>query len=145
MKTLKYEIIIDAPSTIVWDTLIAAEKYRQWVKAFSPNSYFDGEWSQGTYIKIIDPDMGGTRAFIDILEPGSHILVHHVSLISKEGEESTKGEMADKWIGTTEDYLLTEEGNTTLLQITINTHDDFVQMFDSCWPEALDSIKSLSE
>ena len=55
------------------------------------------------------------------------------------------GEMASKWIGTTEEYSLAEEANSTLLTIEIKTHNDFVPMFESSWPEALNNIKSLSE
>ena len=145
MQTLTYETRINAHATAVWKTLTDQEQYRQWVKAFSADSYFDGEWAQGTHIKFLDPNMGGTRAIIESLEPDNHILVRHVSLISKEGKESTTGEMADKWIGTTEDYRLTENENTTLLKITIVTHADFVQMFEDCWPRALETIKALSE
>ena len=145
MQTLKYETRINASASAVWQTLTDQEKYKQWVRAFSPDSYFDGEWTQGTHIRFLDPNMGGTRALIESLEPDKHILVRHVSLISKEGEESTTGEIADKWIGTTEDYRLTENENTTLLEITIVTHADFVQMFEDCWPTALETIKDLSE
>ena len=145
MRTLNYERRITAPATAVWKTLTDRDAYRQWVKAFSADSYFDGEWTQGTHIKFLDPNMGGTRAIIESLEPDRHILVRHVALISREGEESTTGDIADKWIGTTEDYRLTQHENTTLLEITIVTHADFVQMFDDCWPGALETIKELSE
>ena len=145
METLNYEIQVNAPKTSVWNTLIDAEKYSQWVKAFSPKSYADGEWKQGTYIKFLDPDMGGTKALIEALGTNAHILVRHVSLISKEGEESAEGEIASKWVGTTEEYRLTEDDNMTSLSIEINTHSQFVPMFNSCWPEALKLIKVISE
>lgn len=145
MEILNYEIRINAPKASVWNTLIDVEKYSQWVKAFSPKSYADGEWKQGTYIKFLDPDMGGTKAFIEVLETNEHLLVRHVSLISQEGEESTDGEIASKWIGTTEEYRLTENDKITSLLIEINTHHEFVPMFNSCWPEALRLIKELSE
>ena len=145
METLSYEMSINAPKESVWKTLTEADRYTQWVKAFSPNSYADGEWKQGTYIKFLDPDMGGTKAFIEILKPNERILVRHVSIISKDGEESTDGEMADNWIGTTEDYQLAEDDNVTSLHIEIKTHSDFAQMFDSGWPDALKRIKALSE
>lgn len=145
METLTYEIRINSPKTLVWRTLTDAEKYTQWVKAFSPNSYADGEWKQGTYIKFLDPDMGGTKAFIEELESNEHILMRHVSMIDKKGEESTDGEMASNWVGTTEEYTLTENDGVTSLKIEIKTHRDFVQMFESSWPNALKLIKELSD
>ncbi len=53
--------------------------------------------------------------------------------------------MASKSIGTTEDYVLVEKSGKTLLTIFINTHEEFVAMFNSGWPEAVNSIKDLSE
>ena len=145
METLDYDVQIHASKPLVWSTLTEPTKYMQWIKAFSPNSYADGEWQQGTYIKFLDPDMGGTKAFVEALETNKHILVRHVSMISKEGAESTDGDMAKDWIGTTEEYVLTEEDGTTALKIQIKTHSNFVPMFESCWPEALRRIKELSE
>lgn len=145
MESLKYEIDINAPKAVVWNTLTDAQTYQKWVKAFSPNSYFEGEWKQGTFIKFLDPEMGGTKAFLETIELGDRILARHVSIISKDGEETTEGEIPGKWIGTTEAYSLSEEGNRTSLQVEIKTHGDFVPMFDSAWPEALKSIKTLSE
>lgn len=145
MESLKYEICINAPKAVVWNTLTDAETYRKWVKAFSPNSYFEGEWKQGTFMKFLDPEMGGTKAFLETLEPSDRILARHVSMIAQDGEETTEGEMCSKWIGTTEAYTLSEQGSSTALQIEIRTHDDFVPMFESAWPKALKSIKTLSE
>lgn len=145
METLNYEIRVNAPKTEVWSTLTEPERYSQWVKAFSPNSYADGVWQQGTYIKFLDPDMGGTKAFIEALETNKHIRMRHVSVISKTGDESTDGEMASNWIGTTEEYRLAENDNVTSLHIEIKTHSDFVQMFESSWPDALKRIQELSE
>lgn len=145
MESLKYKICIHAPKAAVWNTLTDAEMYQKWVKAFSPNSYFEGEWKQGTYIKFLDPEMGGTKAFLETLEPSAHIFARHVSMIGKDGEETTEGEMSSKWIGTTEAYTLSEEGSGTSLQIDIRTHSDSVPMFESAWPKALESIKELSE
>ena len=145
MKHVRYEIDIHASVSSVWNTLIEAETYEVWVKAFSPNSYFEGEWVQGSEIRFLDPDMGGTKAVLEIVEPEKHLAAKHIALISKEGEESTSGEMADKWLGTTEDYVLTKVGDASKLVIEIKTHEDFVAMFNDAWPKALASIKKLSE
>lgn len=142
MEKLTYEVTISAPALRVWRVLTEPETYKQWVKAFSPDSYFDGEWKQGASVKFLDPNMGGTKAILDVLLPEKRIRARHVSLISKEGEESTSGEMADKWIGTTEDYSLTEDEKVTTLSVVIETHSDFVDMFDSSWPEALETNQS---
>ncbi len=145
MQALHYQVTIDAGTASVWDSLTDTNKYNQWVKAFSANSYMQGEWIAGTSVKFLDPDMGGTKAIIEQLEPERHILLRHVAVISKEGEESSEGEMADKWIGTIEEYILQAEDGKTSLQINIETHVDFVEMFESAWPTAIDHIKTISE
>ena len=145
MEELRFEIRINSPKTVVWNTLIDAKKYKEWAKAFSPNSYFEGEWKQGTFINFLDPNMGGTKAVLETIEPYCHILAKHVSIISNEGNEDTTGEMAKKWIGTSEEYTLIEEEGETLLVIEIKTHSDFKQMFNEGWPKALQAIKELSE
>ena len=145
MENLEYEICINAPKVSVWNTLTDAQAYQKWVKAFSPNSYFEGEWKQGTFIKFLDPELGGTKALLETLEPCDRIVARHVSMIRKDGEETTEGEIGSKWVGTTEAYTLSEEDNSTSLQINIRTHGDFVPMFESAWPKALASIKTLSE
>ena len=145
VEILKYEINIDAPTSTVWHTLVDAQMYKQWVKAFSPNSFFEGEWVQGNEIKFLDPGLGGTKAVLDIVVAHKRILARHISLIDQSGEETTSGDMADKWIGTTEDYKLSEEREKSKLSIEIKTHSDFVEMFNHSWPIALNSIKQLSE
>lgn len=143
--TLKYEQQIDAPIEQVWYVLTDAKTYRQWAKAFSANSCFEGEWKQGSYINFIDPDLGGTKALLETVIPEQHILAKHIAIISQEGEESTTGDMAATWIGTTEEYKLSTIDGQTQLTITVNTHGNWVEMFDSGFPKALISIKELAE
>ncbi len=145
MQRLNYEIEIKASPGDVWDTLVLPHTYKVWVRAFSPNSYFEGNWIQGSKIKFLDPDMGGTKAVLEVVEPEKKLLIRHIALISKEGEESTSGEIADKWLGTTEKYLLEGVAAGSKLSIEINTHQDFVSMFNNAWPTAMASIRQLSE
>ncbi len=145
MQTLVYEIEIIAPADTVWSILTGPETYKQWVKAFSPNSYMDGEWEQGSTVRFLDPDMGGTKAILEIVDPPSRILARHIALISKDGGESTAGPMADNWLGTTEDYALTQHDGLTNLKVEIKTHEEFADMFNRAWPVALAEICNLSE
>jgi uncharacterized protein YndB with AHSA1/START domain len=145
MEILNYEIEISAPVSSVWRTLTERESYHVWAKAFSPNSTFEGKWVQGGEMTFIDPDMGGTKAVLEIVDPGKRIRAKHIALVSKEGGVSASGEMADKWLGTTEDYVFVEAGNASVLKIEIKTHADFGPMFQHAWPGAMANIKALSE
>lgn len=145
MQTLVYEIEIVATAATVWSVLTVPETYKQWVKAFSPNSCMDGEWRQGNTVRFLDPDMGGTKAILEIVDPPKRIFARHIALISKDGDESTAGPMADKWLGTTEDYLLSQNDDVSRLKVEIKTHEDFAEMFNRAWPIALAEIRKLSE
>ena len=145
MHTLVYEIEIVAPAASVWCILTGPETYQEWVKAFSPNSYMDGEWKQGNTVRFLDQDMGGTKAILEIVDPPKRILARHIALISKDGDESTAGPMADKWLGTTEDYSVTENDGASCLKVEIWTHEEFFEMFNRAWPAALEEIRRLSE
>ena len=140
-----YSISIDAPKDRVWNMMMNKEHYIDWAKAFSEEATFDGEFHQGAYINFIDPGMGGTKAHIEIFKPYDHFLARHIALISKEGVEDTDSEMAKKWIGCTEAYTLTEEGDNTKLLVEIESHEEFHQMFNDSWPKALNLLKSLCE
>ena len=145
MEKLTYETVIQATPEVVWHTMLEDATYRQWVKAFSPDSYYDGVWEQGKEIKFLDPNMGGTKAILDVVQPHQRILARHVALVDVDGVESTTGEMADTWIGSTEEYILTEYDGMTKLVIVVYTHQDFVDMFNSGWPKALLILKALCE
>lgn len=105
----------------------------------------DGEWKQGNTVRFLDPDMGGTKAVLEIVDPPKRILARHIALISKDGDESMSGPMADKWLGTTEDYSVTTKDGVSRLKVEIKTHQEFVDMFSRAWPIALADIRKLSE
>ncbi len=145
METLKYTVLIEAEPAVVWQVMLDETTYRQWVKAFSPDSYYDGVWEQGADMLFLDPNMGGTKAVLEVVEPPHRILARHVALVDQQGVESTSGPMADGWIGSTEAYEFVPIGDATRLDIVIKTHEDFVDMFDAGWPAGLAVLKRLCE
>jgi uncharacterized protein YndB with AHSA1/START domain len=145
MKKLSYSISIDAHRTHIWNTILAPGKYEQWVKAFSDNSSFAGKWGQGETVRFVDPNLGGTKAIVEIFEPYDRIVVKHVAMIAEDGREETDSDIAKQWIGTIEKYVFAEHNGQTTLTIEMDTHQAFVDMFDACWPKALEKIKIISE
>lgn len=145
MKTLFYSIKINAPKEKVWNTMLEKESYKKWAKAFSPESQYDGEWKQGNHMNFFDPNMGGTKALLKIVDSSNKILAKHVALLSKDGVEESESEIAKKWLGAEEEYTFTEKDGSTELEIEIKTHEDFVQMFDDGWDKALKLLKDLCE
>ena len=145
MKELKYSMKIDADRVHVWKTMLEPGKYERWVKAFSADSRFEGKWEQGATVRFVDPSLGGTKAILEIFAPYHCILAKHIAMITKEGDEDTESEVAKQWIGTTEKYVFLESEGKTTLTVEMIAHQSFVEMFDSCWPKALEIIKTLSE
>ena len=145
MTNLEYSIVIKANKAHVWRTMLEPGKYEYWVKAFSEGSRFEGKWEQGATVRFVDPNMGGTKAILEIFDPHNCILAKHISIITDDGRVDTDSEVAKQWIGTTEKYEFLEHEGKTTLKIEMKTHPAFVEMFDSCWPKALENIKSLCE
>ncbi len=145
MKTLKYETEIDASCKVVWDVMLGPESYKEWVKGFSPASEYRGEWIQGRHIDFIDPNMGGTRALLEKVEPCQEILAKHVAMLDKEGNEDNTGEFVDKWVGTTEHYTFAENEGVTQIRVIMETDEAFEKMFAESWPKALQLLKELCE
>jgi hypothetical protein len=145
MIKLNYSIAINAKKKHIWETMLALETYQDWVKAFSADSKFIGKWKQGETILFFDPNLGGSRAVLEIFKPYDKILAKHISMVDKEGKENNGDEMAKKWLGSTESYSFIETGNTTKLEIEMTVDETFTEMFDTSWPKALETIKSLCE
>jgi hypothetical protein len=125
--------------------MLDKETYQKWVKAFSANSKFIGEWKQGETILFFDSNLGGSKAVLEIFNPYNEILAKHFSMVDKDMNENNEDEMSKKWIGTTEKYSFTETGDNTKLGIEMTTDETFSKMFNTSWPKALDIIKSLCE
>ncbi|UTZ28418.1 SRPBCC domain-containing protein [Vibrio campbellii] len=145
MLTLNYQVEIAATPQRVWSVLTDVELYKRWAQAFSPQSRFDGVWEEGGDITFFDPDMGGTRAVIDTVQPLHKLEFHHVAIFNPDNRQQLDGDLASKWIGSREIYQIDTLDDRLLLSITIYTHSDFVSMFNHGWEKALPLIKTISE
>lgn len=145
MKHLYYQIEINASKSEVWNALIDLEKFKIWTQAFSPKSYFEGQWKQGEEISFIDADRGGTVAKIDEFIPYDRIVATHIATLTKDLVRETTGEFTENWIGTKETYVLEENAGKTTLKIEMQSHPDFTEMFENSWPKALKDLKKVVE
>jgi hypothetical protein len=145
MNTLTYSIEIQADPAHVWNTMLKPGSYEQWAKTFSEGSTFEGTWAEGETVRFIDPELGGSQAVLDVFRPHTSIVARHVALVGQDGELDADSEPAKQWVGSTESYTLSENGDGTTLEIQMNTSPLFVEMFDACWPKALENLKILAE
>lgn len=145
MIKLNYSIEINAKKEHVWKTMLDKENYKKWARVFSEGSTFRGKWEQGETLLFIDPDLGGTKAVLEVCKPYDEIFAKHISMVDKDMNENNEDEMSKKWIGSTEKYTFTDSGDSTKLEIEMTVEDTFTEMFETSWPKALEIIKSLSE
>ncbi len=146
MKTLHFEVLIDATPQKVWETMLDKETYVQWVSVSWPGSSYVGEWKKGSEIRFVGGDGGGgTLAQITELEPYSRVVAEHVAVLLEGGSEDRDSEMAKGWIGTIEAYSFTPENGSTKVDVEITTAPDWAPMFEEGWPKALEALKQLAE
>ncbi|MCO5223350.1 MAG: SRPBCC domain-containing protein [Thermomicrobiales bacterium] len=146
MKTLNFDILIDASPKKVWDTMLDKETYKKWVDVAWPGSSYSGEWKQGTEIKFTGDDGGGgTLARITELEPYKKVAAEHIAVLLDGGIEDRESDMAKGWIGSTESYTFTDENGSTRVAVEITTPPDWASMFEEGWPKALVALKQLAE
>lgn len=145
MIRLHYTVTINAPKEHVWKTMLDPSTYLEWTRAFSPNSTYTGDWIEGATMLFTDPDMGGTKAVLEKVEPYQLIRARHVAVLNKDGSEDTQSDTARKWIGAVEEYRFSESNGKTAIEVEMRTHEDFVSMFEDSWPQALNLLKELCE
>ncbi|MGD8110058.1 SRPBCC family protein [Vibrio sp. TRT 21S02] len=145
MMTLNYQIEIATSAEKLWQVITEQESYSQWAKVFSPDSKMDGRWVEGENLAFYDPNVGGSRAVIDRLEPHKVIEYHHVAIFTPDNVKDIDSDVAKKWIGSREEYEIVSLQESVLLKVTVHTHPDFVSMFNCGWEKALPLIKLISE
>ncbi|MCA9460221.1 MAG: hypothetical protein KC550_06760 [Nanoarchaeota archaeon] len=124
--------------------MLGKETYPLWVKGFSENSQMFGVWKEGTKVDFIDLEMGGgTRAVLKVLDKPNRIVAEHITGLNKDRLPETKG--MENWIGTTEEYILSEKNKITTLSILMHYHPDFEKMLDKGWKTSLKLLKKLCE
>lgn len=150
MQNLKFKTEINAPAAKVWNVLWNDDTYREWTKAFGHGGYAKTDWKEGSRVHFIadgepGPDgMNGMYSEIDTVEPNSKMFFKHLGVL-KNGEEQPLDEESRKWAGSMEKYNLTEQDGRTTLECEIDIVDDHAEFFNEAFPNALKSIKELSE
>ena len=149
MQKLHYSIVINTPASKVWGTMLDDKTYRQWTEAFSPGSYYKGDWNKGSKILFLASGEHGESGMLSrIKENRKHefLSIEHLGMV-QNGNEDTSSEEAKAWAGALENYTFTEKNSGTelFIDLTGNIADEFAAMFDGMWPQALQKLKELSE
>ena len=150
MKTLHFKEFIQAPVETVWDTMLGDATYREWSTAFNPGGYFQGNWSEGSKMLFLGPDLegnegeGGMVSRIQENRKNEFVSIEHYGFV-KDGIEDTTSDEVKKWAGSHENYTFIEKEGGTEVSVDIDVAEEYETMFEEMWPKALESLKVLSE
>lgn len=148
MEKIKFETTINVPVQKVYSTMLADATYRQWTAEFNPSSSYEGKWETGAKILFVGISKEGKKegmiGKIREAVPNSFISIEYVGMLVA-GEEITSGPQIEGWAGAQENYSFKEVNGQTLLQIEMDTNDDFKAYFEAAWPKALNKLKAICE
>lgn len=146
MVKQRFQVSIKADRQTVWRTMLEKSSYEKWTTAFSPQSTYEGDWSEGSAMRFWDPGMGGgTKALVEKAKPHELMRMRHVAMITADGSEDAESPEAKKWVGALEQYRFSGSKGTTLLAVDIEAHADYAPMFSDSWPQALELLKAICE
>lgn len=143
MEKLQFKTVINAPREKVWDVITDENSYKEWTKIFEPTSHFEGEWKAGSKMLFLGIDENGVKSgMLSEIAEARHpefISIKHLGEINKGVEEPKD------WAPAYENYTLTEVDGGTELVVDQDMLEEYVEMFERLWPQALEKLKELSE
>ncbi len=139
MKTLTFDILINAPREKVWQTLWDDKTYREWTSAFTEGSYAKSDWQQGSRIEFLNGKGSGMFSLIDKKVDNSQMTFKHL------GEIINGIDIKGDWGDAKESYFLTEKNGQTELKIELDTTEESQTYFAEIFPKALQLVKKISE
>nr|WP_299342383.1 SRPBCC domain-containing protein [Allomuricauda sp.] len=148
MKTLHFEIKINAPTSKVYETMLGKKTFEEWTVEFSPTSRYQGSWDKGSKILFLSDDANGIAcgmvSRINENRPNEFVSIEHTGIL-EEGQEIVVGEKVDAFSGALEEYTFVEENDTTILKVRMDSAPEWEDYFKESWPRALSRLKEISE
>ncbi len=144
MERLHFTININASRERVWHILWSKGNYESWTSVFSEGSTVVTDWNEGSKILFVDGSGDGMVSKIAEKKPNEYMSFQHLGEI-KNGIEDTTSEKVKIWQGSHENYRLTENGDTTTLDVELDISQEFKEYFSNTWPKAMEAIKTLAE
>jgi uncharacterized protein YndB with AHSA1/START domain len=147
-KPLHFSITIDASVEKVYQCMLDQEYYKQWTTAFNPTSFYKGSWEKGSKILFLCTDheekTSGLVSRIAENVPNKYVSIEHLGLYQGD-TEITSGSGVDDWAGAMENYTFSDKNGKTLLEIDLDSNDEFISYFTETWPKALKILKEICE
>jgi len=148
MDKLHFSIEINAPKEKVWNTMLNKDTYEAWTTAFAKGSHYVGDWDQGSKILFLAPDekgkLGGMVSRIKESRLHEFVSIEHLGVVS-DGIEDTTSDAVKPWAGSLENYTLKDNNGKTELIVEMDINEEFKEMFEGMWPNALQLLKEIAE
>ena len=116
MKTLHFDILINAPREHVWRTMLHSPTYEQWTATFCEGSRYEGSWDQGQTIRFLGPSNQGMVAEIAAHRPAEFVSIRHLGMI-ENGQEDTTSDAVRAWAPCYENYTFSDERGGTRVRV----------------------------
>ena len=144
MKTLTFEIAINAPRAVAWTSMLGAESYKAWTSQFCEGSYFVGSWDKGAKIQFLAPSGDGMSAVIAENTLHEYVSIRHIGMI-ENGVEDTTSEKVRAWAPAYENYRFVDAPGGCRVIVTLDTASEWEQYMLDTYPKALARLKELCE
>ena len=144
MRTLTFEINIQAKAEKIWKTLWDKETYTLWTAPFAEGcSYETTSFAEGNTILFLAKNGDGMVSRISKLTPQVGVSFEHVAMLVQDKEIAFRTEEdTHQYL---ESYELLEHESTTLLLVKVDTLEPWENTMNTTFPKALEIIKTLSE
>jgi hypothetical protein len=145
-EKLHFEVEIEAPRALVWDTMLNDETYRDWSSAFGEGGHYEGSWEKDQRIRFLGSDgSGGMVSEIAENRPHEYVSIRHLGIVH-EGLEDTTSDAARAWAPAYENYTFSDAGTGfTKVEVDTETPPDYADAFREMWPKGLARLKEIAE
>jgi hypothetical protein len=144
METLEFTIEIQATKEKVWSVLWDEASYKKWTSAFCEGASAISDWKEGSTIHFLSPTGEGMNSIIDKKIDYEYIAFKHLSEL-KNFKEMPIDAATQEWTGAMETYRLTQNESNTVLYVTMDCVEKYVDYFKTTFPKGLEIVKQLSE
>lgn len=145
MLTLPFSVQIRASREKVWSVLWDLPNYEEWVAVFSEGSTVKTDnWKEGTKLRFVNTEDSGIVSVVAANRPLEFMSFRHLGTVNK-GVEDTESDAVNSWAGAIESYSLSGTDGQCLLEVKMDTTEDYAGYFREKWPLALEKIKAMAE
>lgn len=148
LDLLFFSTKIKANKEKVFRTMLDPDSYPRWTSEFSPGSYYEGNWEEGSKIKFLTMnDQGKTSGIVSKIDeniPNKSVTIVHMGFVEDE-QEVYEGKELEEWKGALEKYNFWENSGETLVQVFNHVGDTYRDYFIKTWPKALAKLKQICE